>query len=380
MSGTILVCLDKFRGCLTAAEACAHVVDGVTEAGGRAVAKPMADGGEGTVEVLLHTGYDEVRADVTGPTGRPVNAAFAVRGYRAVVELAAASGLDQLPDGRTAPLTADTSGTGELILAALDHGCLDIFLAVGGSATTDGGAGLLRALGARVTDSRGVPVDPGGAALADVASVDLSTLDPRLARVRVTLVSDVDNPLLGQSGAAAVFGPQKGASRDDVALLETGLRRFAAVMAEETGRDLSEAPGAGAAGGTGFAALAALGARRISGTDFVLGETGVEDALREAALVVVGEGRFDEQSLRGKAPIGVAEAARRHGVPVVVVAGSVRLTAERLRDIGVVATRSLLERAGDLGTALAQAPALLRAIGRELVVDPPVALSEGARR
>jgi glycerate kinase len=173
---------------------------------------------------------------------------------------------------------------------------------VGGSATTDGGAGLLRALGARITDARGVPVGPGGAALTGAARIDLSSLDFRLRLARLSLASDVDNPLTGPAGAAAVFGPQKGASPRDVEVLERGLRQFASVMAGSTGRDLRESPGAGAAGGAGFAALAALGARRVSGAEFVLGEVGVEDALRAASLVVVGEGRFDEQSLRGKAP------------------------------------------------------------------------------
>jgi glycerate kinase len=330
---------------------------------------PVADGGEGTVSALVRAGYDEVRVEVSGPTGELVRAVFAVRGERAVIEMAQASGLDVLPGGRLAPLTADTYGTGELVRAALDRGCRDLVLAVGGSATTDGGAGLLRALGARITDASGEPVGPGGGALTGAVRVDLSGLDPRLALARVTLASDVDNPLTGPNGAAAVFAPQKGATQGEVEVLERGLRRFAAVMAEEIGRDLSGEPGAGAAGGTGFAALAALDARRASGADFVLREIGVEDALRDAMLVVVGEGRFDEQSLRGKAPIGVAEAARRHGVPVVVVAGSVGLTVERLREVGVVAAWSLLERAGDLDTAMGQAPALLRAIGSELVTQ-----------
>lgn len=365
MTAPVLVCLDKFRGCLTAEEACAAVALGVIAAGGRAVPMPIADGGEGTLAALARAGYREVHADVSGPTGRQVRAAFAVRGSRAVIEMAQASGLDVLP-GRPAPLVADTHGTGELIRAALDHGCLDIVLAVGGSATTDGGAGLLRALGARITDARGVPVGPGGAALTTAAHVDLSGLDFRLRLARVTLVSDVDNPLTGPTGAAAVFAPQKGASPRDVEVLERGLRQFASVMALATGRDLSSAPGAGAAGGTGFAALAALGAQRISGASFVLGEAGVQEALRDASVVVVGEGRFDEQSLHGKAPVGVALAARDQGVPVVVVAGDVRVPADRLREMGVVAAWSLLERAGSVDAAFKRAPALLAEIGREL--------------
>lgn len=360
----VLICLDKFRGSLTAAQACAAVAAGVTLAGGRPVAMPVADGGEGTLAALR--GYREVHVDVTGPTGRQVRAAFAVRGTRAVIEMAQASGLDALPEGRLAPLIADSHGTGDLIRAALDHGCLDIVLAVGGSATTDGGAGLLRALGARITDAGGIPVGPGGAALTTAARVDLSSLDPRLRLAQVTLVSDVDNPLTGPSGAAAVFGPQKGASPRDVEVLDRGLRQFASVLATETGHDHRDTPGAGAAGGTGFAALSALGARRVSGADFVLAEAGVEQALRDASLVVVGEGRFDSQSLRGKAPVGVAAAAGRHGVPVALIAGDIRLSADRLRSLGVVASWSLLSRAGGLEAAMSGAASLLTEIGREL--------------
>ncbi|MGW6932971.1 glycerate kinase [Lentzea sp. NPDC054927] len=359
----VLVCLDKFRGSLTAAQACAAVATGVVAAGGSAVSIPVADGGEGTLAAL--PGYREVEVGVTGPTGRPVRATFAVRGTRAVIEMAQASGLDLMP-GRLAPLVADSHGTGELIRAALDHGCLDIFLAVGGSATTDGGAGLLRALGARITDARGTPVGPGGAALTTATRIDLSSLDFRLRMARMTLVSDVDNPLTGPSGAATMFGPQKGASPRDVEVLERGLRQFAAIVADETGHDLRDSAGAGAAGGAGFAALSALGARRVSGAEFVLGEAGLEEALRDASLVVVGEGCFDEQSLRGKAPVGVAAAARRHGVPVALVAGDVRLPTDRLRDLGVVATWSLLSRAGGLDAAMARASTLLTEIGREL--------------
>ncbi len=363
MNGVVLVCLDRFRGCLTATEACVAVATGVSGAGGRAVAMPVADGGEGTVAALVRAGYREVRVDVAGPTRRPVRAAFAVRGSRAVIEMAQA---DALPGGRAAPLVADSHGTGELVRAALDRGCLDIVLAVGGNAATDGGAGLLRALGARITDSRGVPIGPGGAALTGAGRIDLSSLDFRLRLARMTLVSDVDDALTGPRGAAAVFGHRQDASPRDVEVLERGLRQFASVVTQEIGRDLRGALGAGAAGGVGFAALAVLGARRVSGAEFVLAEIGVEDALRRASLVVVGDGGVDEQSLRGKASVSVAEAARRHGVPVVVVAGDVRLSAGQLRELGVVATWSLLARAGGLDAAISRAPALLADIGREL--------------
>lgn len=376
----ILVCLDKFKGCLTAAEATAHLVTGITRAGGTAVARPVADGGEGTVEALLGAGYREVEAVVSGPTGEPVGAAFAVRGDRAVVELARAAGLALLPGGRPAPLTASTRGVGEVILHALDLACREVVLAVGGSATTDGGAGMLAALGAKLLDRDGRPVRPGGGALADIARVDLSGLDRRLAAADLVVATDVDNPLLGPTGAAAVFGPQKGATPRDVTALERGLARFAAALAEATGHDLSGAAGAGAAGGTAFGALSALGARRAAGVDMVLREVGVHECLEDADLVVVGEGSFDAQSLRGKAPVGVARAARRAGVPVVVVAGVVDVAAAELRDLGVVTTFSLLERAGDLRAALTRAPALLTEIGRDLVTGPLLPSPRGRTR
>ncbi|WP_418287543.1 glycerate kinase [Lentzea guizhouensis] len=284
--------------------------------------------------------------------------------------MALASGLGVC---RTAwrPLVADTYGTGwsRRSTTGASTSCCS-----GRQRHHGRGSGLLRPR-RRITDSRGAPVGPGGAALTGVAHVDLAGLDFRLRLARVTLASDVDNPLTGPSGAAAVFGPQKGASPRDVEVLERGLRQFASVVERAVGHDLSGEPGAGAAGGTGFAALFALGARRSSGADFVLGEIGLEEALRTAALVVVGEGRFDEQSLRGKAPVGVAKAAGRHGVPVVVVAGDVRLSAEQLRAAGVSAAWSLLNRTGSLAAAMEQAPALLAQVGREL---PSVVAKGGA--
>ncbi|MGY1620430.1 glycerate kinase, partial [Geodermatophilus sp. SYSU D00691] len=322
----VVVALDKFRGSLTAVEACAAVVRGLARAGVEGVALPVADGGEGTVDAVVSAGATRVVRSVTGPDGEPVEAAFAVAGDRAVVELAEASGLHLL--ARPRPRTATTRGTGELLRAALDSGCRTLVLGVGGSATTDGGAGLLEALGARLLDAGGRPLPPGGAALRDLARLDLSGLDPRLAECTVTLASDVDNPLLGPRGAAAVFGPQKGADADDVAVLEAGLARWAEAVAAAIGRDLAPAAGAGAAGGTGFAALAVLGARPRPGIDVVLDEIGADRVLAGAALVVVGEGRLDEQSLGGKAPVGVARRVPP-GVPVVAVCGDCTVPAER---------------------------------------------------
>ena len=232
-------------------------------------------------------------------------------------------------------MAASSSGAGEVLRAALEAGARRIIFGVGGSASTDGGSGLLQALGARVLDARGEPARPGGAGLRDVATLDLSGLHPKLRAAEVILAADVDNPLTGPDGAAEVYGPQKGASPAEVARLDEGLRHWAAVVAAATGTDWSRAPGAGAAGGVGFAVLAVLGAVRRPGVELVLDLAGFGDALDGADLVITGEGSLDAQSLAGKAPVGVARAAARRGVPVIAVAGRSMLTATELATAGI---------------------------------------------
>lgn len=366
----IVVALDKFKGSLNATAATHHLAAGIRSAapGGEVIEIPVADGGEGTVDALVAAGYQRVTRTVSGPTGAPVTASIAVLGRRVVVELAEASGLHLLPDGAFAALTASTYGTGELIRAALDAGASEIVLAVGGSATTDGGAGMLAALGARLTTAAGELLDRGGAALRDLEHVELAGLDPRLREVHVILASDVDNPLLGPKGAAAVYGPQKGAGPDEVASLEDGLSRLAAGILRATGLDFSgvdfsAAPGAGAAGGTGFAALAVLGATRRPGIDVILDAIDIERVLVGVDLVVVGEGRLDTQSLHGKAPVGIAARARTHAIPVVAVAGQANLDEEQLRAAGIEAVYAIADLAPDIPTAIREAPGLLRRMG-----------------
>jgi glycerate kinase len=363
---------------LTAVQACAALAEGLRAAHPDldVVPLPVADGGEGTVAAVVAAGSTAVVRRVSGPTGQPVDATFAVSGRRAVVELAEASGL-ALCGTSPQPLAATTFGTGELIRAALDEGCRTIVLGVGGSATTDGGAGLLQALGARLLDDQDRELAPGGAALRQLARVDLSGLDRRLTESTVTLASDVDNPLLGPAGAAAVFGPQKGADAADVAILEAGLIRWAEQLAVATGHDRSDEPGAGAAGGTGFAALAVLGASMRPGIDVVLDEIGADRRLARAALVVVGEGRLDEQSLRGKAPVGVARRTPR-GVPVVAVSGDCTVDDEQLRHAGISGSETLLAAAGgNRSLAMTEAARLLEGIGRRLLDGPRRARLDG---
>lgn len=363
----VLVSLDKFRGTMTAREACAALASGlsaVTEMPVRAC--PVADGGEGTVDALIDAGYERVIVDVDGPDGQLVEASFVLRASRAVVELAQAAGI-HLSNGDTA-LTASTYGVGQLITAALDRGCAEIVLAMGGTATTDGGSGMLRALGARFLDGTGAELGMGGGELAHLRRVDLSQLDRRLQSVALVVASDVRNPLLGQSGAAAVYAPQKGADAAAIALLESGLSELAARLQEATGRRVSDLPGAGAAGGTGFAALA-MGARVESGVQFVLNEIRLTERLSSAHLVVVGEGALDRQSLQGKAPIGIAMMARAHDVPVVAVAGQLHVSAEELKAVGIVESHELLSLAGSMERSMNEAPELLREIGRRIALD-----------
>lgn len=304
----VLVAADKFKGSLTAVEVAERVTAGLRRAvpGLEVEALPVADGGDGTVAAAVAAGFDRREVRVTGPLGDGVTAAFALRGDTAVVEMAEASGLQRLPGGVLAPLTASTYGSGELLTAALDAGARTLVFGVGGSATTDGGAGMLAALGARFLKADGEPVAPGGAALAELASADLSGLDPRLGEVEFVLASDVDNPLTGPKGAPAVYGPQKGASPEDVRRLDAALAHFVKVLEEPSGAGatgFAASPGAGAAGGIGYGALL-LGARFRPGIEVMLDVLGFAPALERAGLVVTGEGSLDEQTLHGKAPAG----------------------------------------------------------------------------
>lgn len=378
--GSVAVCLDKFRGSLSAVEASAALARGLRTARPDldVVQLPVADGGEGTVNAVLGAGAVAVVRRVSGPTGEPVDATIAVAGKRAVVELAEASGLTRC-QGPLQPLTATTYGTGELVRAALDLGCRSVVLAVGGSASNDGGAGLLQALGARLLDQNGGDLPRGGAALCHLASVDLSGLDPRLQGCHFTLATDVDNPLLGVTGAAAVFAPQKGADRSDVEVLEAGLNRWAECVAAATGPDRSTEPGAGAAGGTGFAALAVLRASVRPGIDVILDEIGADRVLAGARLVVVGEGRLDEQSLHGKAPVGVARRTPPD-VPVVAVSGECTVHAAELRRAGIDGSETLMAAAGgDRSRAMGDAAPLLEAIGQRLPASY-LPIGDGRRR
>jgi glycerate kinase len=327
---------------------------------------PVADGGDGTVDAALAAGYTRMTVDAVGPTGEPVAAVYALDGSRAVVELASVVGLSRLPDGIRRPLDASTFGFGSVVAAAIDAGATQIVLAVGGSASTDGGAGMVEALGARVHTSAGEAPVRGGRGLRHVRSIELEQLRKRIDGVSFVVAGDVANPLLGDRGAAAVFGPQKGADPAEVSLLEAGLEQWAAVVGEAVGTDFASLPGSGAAGGTAFAAVALLDAELASGIDLVLGLVDIGGALVDADLVVTGEGSIDEQTLAGKAPLGVAAAARERGIPVVAVAGRCLVDPRRLAAAGIRRVYVVSEIEPDHDRSMANAARLLELIGRQI--------------
>lgn len=378
LTSHVVIAPDKFKGSLTAPEVAAHVAAGLRRVHPEIAltALPVADGGDGTVDAAVAAGFVRRRAVVGGPTGEPVTASYAVRDETAVVELAEASGLRVLPGGVRAPLIASSRGTGELIAAALEDGARHVVLGLGGSACTDGGAGMVTALGARLLDSHGRDLPPGGAALRDLDAVDATALIDGLRGVSVVVASDVDSPLLGAEGAAHVFGPQKGARPEEVEILEAGLARLDAVVRRDLGVAVAGLPGAGAAGGVGFGAMAFLSARVEPGITYLLDLLGFARHLRGARLVVTGEGSLDAQSLRGKAPVGVARAAGRAGVPVVAVSGRRALTDEELREAGFAAAYALTDLEPDPARCMADAGPLLERlseeIGRARLGDPAV--------
>jgi glycerate kinase len=330
------------------------------------VAVPVADGGDGTLAAAVAAGYALVPVVASGPTGEPVRTGYARRGDTAVVELADVSGLVRLPGGTPAPLTATSYGTGELIAAAADAGCTRIVLGIGGSASTDGGRGLVQALAGQP-----VPLSGNNPALrgenVPETGVPLTQLRRRLRGVRVVVACDVDNPLTGPRGAAAVYGPQKGADPQQVAQLDSALAEWADEVARVTGRDLRDTPGAGAAGGVGFAALALLDAELRPGIDLVLDMVGFHEQVAGADLIVTGEGALDEQTLHGKAVAGVAAAAG--GAPVVAVCGVNRLTADQLQTGGLEAAYALTDVEPDIDRCIAEPRPLLEQLGERIAAD-----------
>lgn len=360
----VLIAPDKFRGTLSAFQAAEAIGRGWcrTKPGDEIDLLPLADGGEGTLQVLVGSQDEVSRVPVHGPLGDPLDAEIAVTGDVGIVETARASGLGLLSEHRRDPTRTSSRGTGELMAAALDAGARWLLVGIGGSATNDGGVGMATALGARFADARDRPLRDDPRALAGLVSIDLSGMDPCLAAVGVTGMSDVDSPLTGPSGASAVFGPQKGASPDDVVLLERALGHLADVVHQGLGVELRAEPGAGAGGGLGFGLMAFCGARLRPGIEVVMEKTRFKDRVDGVGLVITGEGMLDEQSLRGKVVAGVLREARLVGRPTAILAGRAAVSPDG------TTVRSLVERFGE-ERAVQDASRALEDLAAELASD-----------
>jgi glycerate 2-kinase len=368
----IIVAPDSYKGSMTAAVAAGAIIKGVYAAfpAAEVIRAPLSDGGEGLVSSLVDaSGGRVMEAVVTGPLGEPVKACWGLLGdgSTAVLEMAAASGLTLVQNEKLNPLVSTTYGTGELIKLALDEGCQKIVLGLGGSATNDGGAGMAQALGARLLDRNGNNLPSGGAALADLASIDTGSLDSRLALVEILAACDVNNPLTGKAGASAIFGPQKGAQPAMVDHLDRALGRYAAIIERDLGKSVEFVPGSGAAGGLGAGVLAFLNATLVPGIDLVLDTIELEKELPGCSLVITGEGRFDRQSAFGKVPVGLARRAQKYSVPVIVIAGSVAANITGMQQEGITACFSMINEPMTFEDAIAGGENLLQMATFQLV-------------
>ncbi len=375
----IVIVPDSYKESLTALEVATEIEAGFREVFPDAeyIKLPMADGGEGTVAAMVAaTGGTLVEVNVTGPLGEPVKACYGLTGDRktAIIEMAAASGLALVAPGLRNPLKTTTYGTGELVKAALDAGINHLIIGIGGSATNDGGAGMLQALGGKLLDHAGREIGFGGGALADLDRIDISGLDPRLKACRIEAACDVDNPLTGPMGASAVFGPQKGATPEMVAQLDANLARYADLISRDLGVRVAGVPGAGAAGGMGAALLAFFGAKLRPGIEIVMEAVGLEAHVRDADLVITGEGRIDSQTIHGKTPIGVARLAKRYGKPVIGIAGCLAADAGEVHQYGIDAVFSVLSQVGCVEEAMSQAATNVRTASRNIAATLKLAL------
>ena len=356
----IVIAPDSFKESLSALEVATHI-----EAGFRTVfpdwtyiKMPVADGGEGTMDVLIAaTGGRKISCSVTGPLGKPIDALFGLtgNGQTAIIEMATASGLMLLPPQSRNPMRTTTFGVGELIGAALDLGVRHFIIGIGGSASNDGGAGMAQALGAKLLDAKGKSIGLGGGALGDLARIDMVDFDHRLAECTFEIACDVDNPLIGAMGASAIFGPQKGASPSMIRLLDDNLAHYAQIIKTDLGIAVKALPGGGAGGGLGAGLVAFMRAGLRPGVDIVIRALELDAIVADADLVITGEGRIDSQSMRGKTPVGVAAVAKRHGKPVIVVAGALGDGAEMAYTFGVDAMFSVIHQCCTIEAALAQA-------------------------
>lgn len=362
MNARVVVAVDKFKGSASAQEVGAALDRGLRSGmpDVQVVQVPVADGGEGTLEVLLRRGWEEVPTVARGPLGKGRRTRFGLRGFRAFIELAEVCGMQHLPRGELRPWSSGTYGLGQVILSAVDRGAREITIGLGGSASTDGGLGMLLALGADARDAACGAVTPDGLGMSMTSRLDLRHLDPRLADVRFVLAADVENPLTGPNGAARVFAPQKGAGPRDVLALETALENWATHLFSAAGRP-ADVPGAGAAGGVGAAVVAALDGTVTSGAALVLDAVALDAALAGASFVITGEGSWDAQTAGGKAPSHVLDRAATAHVPAAVVAG--RIAPDVRFPPHVLASRALVDLEPDQDRAMARVRDLLAVVG-----------------
>lgn len=367
----IVIAPDSFKESLSALAVARAIEKGIKAVlpNASTVCIPMADGGEGTLATVLQATAGQARElTVLDALGRPRLAPWGwLAEQTALIEMASAAGLEQVAPNERDPLRADTFGVGQLMLAALDAGARAIVLTAGGSATNDGGVGMLRALGVRCLDPHGHVLPAGGAALLNLAQIDASGLDPRLANTKILIATDVSNPLCGPTGASATFGPQKGATPEMVSLLDQALSRLADFSAQVLSRDERHSPGAGAAGGLGFAAMAWLNAQMRPGAALVAELVSLDQAMQSADLAFTGEGSMDAQTLQGKTPMGVIEVAQRHGVPVIALVGRLGEGYQSLYEVGLTAAFSLANGPMALEQACEQAAGLLEARAADIM-------------
>ncbi|HEX4499546.1 MAG TPA: glycerate 2-kinase [Scandinavium sp.] len=352
----IVIAPDSYKESLSAADVAQAIEQGFREIfpDAQYVKVPVADGGEGTVEAMIAATQGMAKMSrVTGPLGEQVDAMWGMSGdgTTAFIEMAAASGLALVPAAQRNPLQTTSRGTGELILQALEHGAKNIIIGIGGSATNDGGAGMMQALGARLSDANGKDILPGGAGLISLNSIDISSLDPRLASCTLRVACDVTNPLTGELGASRVFGPQKGATEAMIVELDRNLAHYAEVIKKSLRIDVMNVPGAGAAGGMGAALMAFLGAELRSGIEIVTQALNLEEHIHDCTLVVTGEGRIDSQSIHGKVPVGVAKVAKKYHKPVIGIAGCLTADVGVVHQHGIDAVFSVLTQIGTLEEA-----------------------------
>ena len=360
----IVIAPDSFKGSLTALQVAAAIEVGLRRVFPDAAIEkiPMADGGEGTVQSLVDaTGGQILTAQVLDPLGNSINAQYGVLGdgVTAVIEMAAASGLTLVPEDKRDPRITTTYGTGELIRAALAQGCRKLIIGIGGSATNDAGAGMAQALGAKLLTASGAQIEPGGGALAELNSIDLSKLDPRIATTETVVACDVNNPLTGEEGASHVYGPQKGATPEMIEMLDANLAHFNKIVQRDLSKSVGNVPGAGAAGGLGAGLMAFLNASLKSGIEIVTEATELSKRFADANLVITGEGQINFQTVFGKTPIGVAKVAKTHNIPVIAIAGSIADNSDGVYDAGIDAMIDIVPEPMALETAIENATTLI---------------------